>query len=113
MKILVCGGRDFEDEGLMGYILDGYQPIDEVIHGMARGADRMGGAYAEVRGIPVRQFPADWERDGRGAGAIRNTRMLKEGQPDIVVAFPGGRGTQNMINQAIKAGVKVDIVHIS
>jgi hypothetical protein len=33
--------------------------------------------------------------------------MLMEGKPDLVVAFPGGRGTANMIEQARKAGVEV------
>lgn len=32
--------------------------------------------------------------------------MLKL-EPDLVVAFPGGKGTQNMIDQAVKAKVRV------
>lgn len=67
----------------------------------------MAGEFGKWKGIPVRVFPADWETHGRAAGHIRNRQMLVEGKPDIVVAFAGGRGTQNMINQARKAGVTV------
>lgn len=88
--------------------------IDTIIHGMARGADRMGGEYAKVHGIPVLEFPALWNQYGNRAGPIRNAQMLKEGQPDVVVAFrgPNSRGTQNMINQARKAGIPVTVVDI-
>lgn len=111
MRVLVCGGRDFEDEGLMGRILDTI-PISTVIHGMARGADRMGGAYAKLHGLDVVEFPALWDTHGKRAGHVRNAQMLTEGQPDLVVAFPGGRGTDNMIEQAKKAGVEVKVVNI-
>jgi predicted Rossmann-fold nucleotide-binding protein len=33
--------------------------------------------------------------------------MLSEGKPDLVIAFPGGRGTADMIRQAKEAGVPV------
>jgi hypothetical protein len=36
--------------------------------------------------------------------------MLDEGKPDLVLAFPGGRGTRNMVGQAKRAGVPVEIV---
>lgn len=41
------------------------------------------------------------------AGFIRNKEMLVEGKPDLVIAFPGGNGTDNMIDLADKAGIKV------
>lgn len=74
----------------------------------------MGGRYAEERGIPVRAFPADWTTHGKAAGPIRNSQMLKDGQPDLVVAFlgPNSRGTANMISQAEKAGVPVKVIHV-
>jgi hypothetical protein len=33
--------------------------------------------------------------------------MLVYGKPQLVVAFPGGGGTANMVEQAEAAGVKV------
>jgi hypothetical protein len=50
---------------------------------------------------------ADWAGLGRKAGPIRNEQMLSEGQPHLVVAFPGGRGTAHMVGIARAAGVEV------
>jgi hypothetical protein len=109
MKVLVCGGRDFEDVPLVFRTLDAIHaetPIDAIIEGGARGADRA--AYLWSRGNCLSEsYPADWANLGRSAGPIRNEQMLREGNPDLVVAFPGGRGTEHMISIAERAGVPV------
>ena len=108
-KILVCGGRDYTDRDHVFAVLDGISvisPISAIIHGGARGADALGKAWAETWGIPDFAFPADWSR-GKIAGPARNYRMLVEGRPDLVVAFPGGKGTANMVGLAKKHGVEV------
>lgn len=111
MRILICGGRDFTDARKFGLLMEGveeqYGPFVEVIHGCARGADRLAGEWAAAKRIMAHEFPADWTRHGRAAGPIRNEQMLREGRPDIVVAFPGGRGTANMVALAKAAGVRV------
>lgn len=104
MKVLVCGGRDFLDAQRMQRILDVLGP-SEVIHGAARGADALAANWAVRRGVPHRPFPADWHRHGKAAGAKRNRRMLAEGKPDFVLAFPGGAGTADMVQAALHAGV--------
>lgn len=110
MRVLVCGGRDFDDREFLREVLDALareHVIDVVIHGDAVGADRMAGEWARLAGIRELAFPADWEKYRRAAGPIRNRQMLVEAAPDVVVAFPGGRGTANMIRQARAAGVPV------
>jgi hypothetical protein len=52
-------------------------------------------------------YPADWAKHGRAASPIRNQQMLDEGRPNLVVAFPGGRGTADMVRRARSAGVEV------
>lgn len=109
-RVLVCGGRSFEDRKTVGRvlaILHEARPISLVISGGAPGADRLGELWAQHRKIAVCTFPANWRFEGRAAGPIRNARMLEFGKPDLVVAFPGGPGTQNMIAQAKAAGVEV------
>lgn len=69
-----------------------------VIEGGARGADALGRQWAQTRGLPVQTFPADWDNLGRKAGFLRNQAMAQ--QAHALVAFPGGRGTQHMRNQA-------------
>jgi hypothetical protein len=107
MKVLICGGRDYYDTERIREALLKVGGITEVIQGGAKGADRTARSVAEQLGIMVREFPADWEKYGKAAGPIRNQQMLNEGKPDLVIAFPGGKGTQDMINRAKKAGVKV------
>jgi len=75
--------------------------------GMARGADMLAWQWAHDFGIPTCEFPADWDRHRRSAGTIRNEQMLREGKPDLVIAFPGGRGTAHMVRIAKAAGVPV------
>ena len=56
----------------------------------------------------IELFPADWKVRGRAAGHIRNQQMLDEGRPHLVVAFPGGRGTADMVRRARAAGIEGD-----
>jgi hypothetical protein len=95
MRVLVCGGRDFDDAGLMTGVLDRLHTencFTVVIHGNARGADRIADAWALRRGIarePYEIPQGEWDEIGKKAGPLRNQRMFGEGKPDLVVAFPG------------------------
>jgi len=106
MRVLVCGGRDYADEELFEEVMENFE-VTEIIQGGARGADRLAKQWAGDKRIPEREFPADWGQYGKSAGHIRNHLMLIQGQPDMVIAFPGGKGTANMIKQAKEAGVEV------
>lgn len=109
-RLLVCGGRDYADRSHVWATLDRVhrkRPLGLVIHGASRGADTLAARWAEGASVETADFPADWERHGKAAGPIRNQRMLDEGKPDAVVAFPGGTGTADMVARARKAGVPV------
>jgi hypothetical protein len=76
-----------------------------LIHGNARGADRIADAWASCRGIPCEPYEVpqgEWDEIGKKAGPLRNQRMHEEGKPDLVVAFPGGGGTKD--KPAVKSG---------
>jgi hypothetical protein len=107
VRVLVCGGRRFADPAKIEAHLAGIPGIAVIIEGGAVGADALARRFAEQYRIPVETFPADWARHGRAAGPIRNRQMLDEGRPDLVVAFPGGPGTANLVKQARAAGVPV------
>lgn len=114
MKILVTGGRDYEDQATFDRVMDQIsmelQRVVCIIQGGARGADELARGWAFERMCPVMTFPANWDRFGRGAGPIRNEWMLEYGQPDLVVAFPGGKGTAHMVKIATEAGVAVRVI---
>lgn len=118
MRVLVCGSRTFDNEGLLYLTLSSLHFDNEfscVIEGEAKGADTLAREWAESRLVPVERYPADWGTHGRAAGPIRNRMMLEEGKPDLVVAFLAkslaeSKGTANMVKQAMAAGVKVQLV---
>ena len=109
MRMLVCGGRDYVDRRAAFEALDRVltkRRIVLVIHGAARGGDTLADEWAQARKIERLPCPADWKRWGKMAGPIRNKEMLAH-QPDGVVALPGGRGTEDMVMQALAAGLPV------
>lgn len=113
--VLVCGGRDFSDTALVESTLDRLHeevPIKAIIHGGASGADTIARLWAQSKGIWQRAWIPNWGRDRGAAGPIRNRLMLQEGKPDLVVAFPGGRGTADMIRQARNSGFRVFVVPV-
>jgi len=57
-------------------------------------------------------FPADWGKYSKSAGYIRNKQMLAEGKPDLVVAFPGGKGTANMVKLAKLANIPIHTIDV-
>jgi hypothetical protein len=119
MRVLVCGGRDFDGRDLVFKTLDEMlippgemlPPAATIIHGASpSGADRWADEWAVVNWTGLAEYPADWSAHGKAAGPIRNQRMIDEGRPDVVVAFPGGRGTADMVRRARAAGVRVVVV---
>lgn len=112
-RVLVCGGRDYPHRTHVMNVLDDVREacgVAVVIHGGAPGADAHAAAWAQARGVPSLTFavtPAAWEAQGAKAGPLRNRRMLDEGQPTLVIAFPGGRGTDDMVRQASRRNVPI------
>lgn len=114
MKVLVCGGRDWADTDYVYQTLSRIwrdTGFDVLIEGDARGVDRMAGYWARRMRIENRKFPADWKAHGKAAGPIRNAQMLAEGKPDLVIAFPGGAGTADMVRRARAAGI--DLIEVN
>lgn len=109
MKLLVCGGRDYANIDHVYSVLSAVHAkrgISILIHGDAPGADTLAGEWAMERGIHVARVPALWDRYGSAAGPKRNEAMLQL-NPDGLVAFPGGRGTNGMVELAKSAGITV------
>lgn len=101
MKIVITGGRDYALSEHVFEVLDALQPTI-IAQGECRtGADFWARRWASSRGIRCTGFSADWTTHGRAAGPVRNRVMLETFQPDLVVAFPGGRGTADCVRQAI------------
>lgn len=111
MKILVCGGNKYRWRGRVDNVLDRVRAergISLLIHGAEVGAATLAENWAKSRQVPYVGVPAKWQEHGnRTAGAIRNSEMLKEWQPDAVVAFPGEEETADMVVKAKASGISV------
>ena len=121
MKVIVAGGRDFNDYELLKETLDNFQQeygnIAEVVSGGARGSDKLGEQYANENNIPIKRFVPDWEGLGKKAGFVRNRKMgdyAKE-YNGMLVAFwdKQSKGTKGMIDYATKIGLESVVVHYS
>jgi hypothetical protein len=120
MKVLVCGGRMWgrarwnspisakrlaviqrdRSYGLLDILLKS-PGISVLIHGDGKGADEIAARWATSREVKVEVYPADWLTHGKAAGPIRNSEMLRRSCPDVVVVFPGGVGTADMMGKAL------------
>jgi YspA, cpYpsA-related SLOG family len=113
-KILVCGGRGYFNKAFLNAELDSLHSslkFTLLIEGGAKGADALAKEWAIKKGIAVQTFPADWDAYGKSAGYKRNLQMVKEGKPHCVAAFPGGKGTANMIKIAKDNNIEVFEYH--
>lgn len=106
MRVLVTGGRDFANPAMVRLALSAVPSSAVLIHGAARGADSLAAEQWAAWGRAVEAHPADWNKHGKAAGVIRNQKMLDSGV-DLLVAFPGGRGTADMVARCHRAGVPI------
>ena len=129
MRLLVAGGRD-------KYISNkGYQALNrlyeehsftELVNGMASGIDKCARNWAITHNIPIKEFPAKWDRIDRlnavvkvnkygkkynaRAGLDRNYDMLMYTWQDyngLIIVFPGGRGSEHMLKISLDIDANV------
>jgi hypothetical protein len=106
--IAVTGGRDYADYAHVKRVLDEERP-GVVVQGECPrgGADLLGKRWCRENGIPCIGMEAMWNRYGRGAGPIRNGWMLDLLPIYKLIAFPGGDGTANAVEQAYQREILV------
>jgi hypothetical protein len=114
MRVLVCGGRDYSDVSNVNRWLDAIDKdrrITVVISGVdltnPKGADYLAYLWAKRNRREPKDFPAAWSKLGHAAGPRRNQQMIDNGNPELVVAFPGGTGTADMIRRALAAQLRI------
>lgn len=110
VRILVTGGRDYHERNRVRIVLERartrWGDITVVHGGCPTGLDALANHVAREMGLSVEVYRADWDRYGNAAGPIRNSEMVAS-RPDILFAFPGGRGTRDCETKAVAAGIDV------
>jgi hypothetical protein len=113
MKVIVAGSRDYNNRDKVYKVLSKlhkHKKDIEIVSGLAKGPDTFGKEWAEVNGVRVHKFPAQWNTHGKRAGPIRNEEMARFA--DALIAFWDGksRGTGHMITIAHEYNLKVMVV---
>jgi hypothetical protein len=112
VRTIIAGSRTIDDYAMVSAaIACSFFPITEVVCGMAKGVDLLGKQWAEERGIPVIEFPADWEKHGKQAGYLRNIEMA-ENADALIAITSGSPGTKHMIKEAHLKGLKVFVYSV-
>lgn len=111
MRTVIAGSRTINDSLLVeqAILKSGFR-ITEVFSGGARGVDQLGEAWARRNGVPVRHFPADWERYGKRAGFLRNEEMADRAEALIAVWDFKSPGTRHMIEIVKRKGLRVFVL---
>lgn len=113
-RILVCGSRNWTNQRVIGdalkFCAESIEGKIVVIHGAARGADELAGKVCKARKIEQWPMPADWDKDGKKAGPIRNSAMIAL-KPHVVIcfstAFPVTPGSADLCRKAEAAGIPI------
>ena len=115
-KLIVAGGRDFNDAVLLERVLIALADVDyadmalSIVSGMARGADALGYQFAQANGVKCYEFPADWDTHGKRAGFIRNKQM-GDSADGLLAFWNGSSGTEHMISYMQSLTKPVHIVY--
>jgi hypothetical protein len=109
MIVLVTGGRDYFKAIEICQALDqlhSTNPLTMLVHGDAKGADRISARWAKDHGVHPCGIPALWDFYNLQAGTTRNTAMLNL-PIAYCVAFPGGKGTADMVKQCTNKSIPI------
>ena len=98
LKVIIAGSRTFDRlSDVKKAIEEANFKIGEVVSGTAQGVDTMGEYWAEKNNIPIKQFPADWEKYGKRAGHLRNAEMGEYADALILVWDGQSVGSASML----------------
>jgi hypothetical protein len=114
LKVIVAGGRDFNDYNLLAEKLDklfSKRADVLIVSGMAKGVDSLAVKYAEENKLRVSEFHAKWQKFGNASGFRRNVEMARFA--DACVCFWNGKspGTKHMIDTARRMNLKLRVIN--
>lgn len=105
MKLIIAGSRRIK---ATQHLIDlafskSNLPVPtEVVSGGAMGVDHEGEKWAQIMGIPVKHFPADFKKYGKAGGPIRNREMALYADALLAIWDGKSRGTRNMVMEMRK-----------
>lgn len=115
IKLIIAGGRNFLDFSIVENEFikrfnDQENKDVEIISGMARGADALGVKLADMYGLKLHRYPAQWDKYGKSAGYRRNAEMGAVATDLLVFWDEESKGTKHMIDIAVARKLKLHII---
>lgn len=120
VRVLVCGGQRLDDAGLRHFsrrafsLFDSlhlFSPIVSVVGAMDSSASMVASSWSHSRRIRFERFVADWSTHGRRAQLLVNDEAVST-CPDLVLAFHGGRWSNDIVERSYDLGLCVFEVRI-
>lgn len=115
-KILVCGSKHWDNYAVMRFRLSNINTRCTLIHGDAKGADRMAAdIWTRIFKAGSIAYPVDWEQFKRAAGSLRNTLMLTDNpEIELLIAFHNdlsmSKNTKDIVKKALKFQIPVEVI---
>lgn len=113
-RLWVGGSRTFADRELLFRKLDvltwRVRRKVVVVHGGAKGVDKLAGEWAWERGWTQEVHHPDWDRLGKKAGAVRNGEMAKAADAAVFFWDESSPGARDAIAKAKQAGTPVRVI---
>jgi len=114
MKLIIAGSRHLPNcVELIDKLVKPLPRVEEVVSGCARGVDTSGEMWAKLNNIPVKRFPADWERYKNSAGPIRNMQMARYADALLLIWDGKSKGSKHMLESAIAEKLEPILVYIT
>nr|WP_314074728.1 SLOG family protein [uncultured Roseococcus sp.] len=110
LRIIVCGDHRRKNHGAVFEALNllrRERGVAAVLHGEQPGVAGLAAEWAKQSEIPTELFAAHWQEFQSKAPARRNASMIRYGRPDLLVAFPGGGNTIDLIVRAWRRGLPI------
>ena len=85
--VIVSGSRDWVDSKFVISKLEDACCTRVIQGGCPTGVDKIARDWAREKGIRCDTYIANWNRDGKAAGPIRNRRMLYDNKDNPAVTF--------------------------
>ena len=115
MRLIVAGSREIHNVDLIETHMLAFERqygAFELVSGMARGVDMVAHGIAARWEIPIHEYPADWNRNGKAAGYRRNVEMAQAADALMVFWNGGSKGTKHMIDIALQRRIPTILINI-
>ena len=117
MKVIIAGSRNLnitftELSNIVDSLIKQSFLPSVILSGDGGIVDNLGSSYGTANFIPVKHFPANWNKYGRAAGPIRNQLMVNEADALFLIWDGVSPGSQDVKNKALKKCIPIQEVII-